>query len=84
MVFAMRGSNRKTIYSSHSNRPLEISGSWFVSGPQPVGTEGGCPQFVADIFNQYPELKTISLGFEKSGVVFSRPENATQEPKEKV
>ena len=76
-IFAMKGHAGPLFHGSHSARPLEIRGSFYCSGPQPV-EDGGCPQWVADIFDRLPGLERIALDGDGRGVVWSRllPDNA--------
>lgn len=71
-TFAMRGNKSEVYHGAHSRTPLEIRGSFSMSGPQPVGDDGGVPTAVAEIFRAMPHCQTISLGNEKGGVVYSR------------
>ena len=75
-IFAMKGHAGPLFHGSHSARPLEIRGSFYCSGPQPV-EDGGCPQWVADIFDRLPGLERIALDGDGRGVVWSRllPDN---------
>lgn len=62
------------IHGSYSGTPLEITGSFFCQGPQPIGTKAGVPQWVADHFMNNPEVNTIALSGNSWGVVYSRME----------
>lgn len=70
-IFAMKGHHGPLFHGSHSTKSLEIRGQFHCSGPQPVG-EGGCPQWVADIFDRLPKLDRIALDGDGRGVVWTR------------
>ncbi len=72
ILFAMKGSNAKTIHGAHAHGPLEIRGHFTSQGPQPIGAEGGCPQWVADLLEKHPDIQQVALSGEHCGVVWSR------------
>lgn len=75
IVLAMEGSKGKKIHGAYSMRPLEIKGNFHCSGPQPIGCDGGVPEWVANVFDSFPHLNQIALSGENSGVVWTRMEN---------
>jgi hypothetical protein len=72
LSFAMKGSTKPTFHGAHSHTKLEIRGNFYASGPQPVGDDGGVPQWVADAFAYFPSLREIALNGDTHGVVYSR------------
>lgn len=63
----------KVVHGSYSRTKMEIRGHWHLSGPQSVATEGGCPEWVNNLFENRPELKRVALDFgENGGVVYTR------------
>jgi len=51
-------------HGSHFHGGLKISGSFWMSGPQPVG-KGGVPEEVAALFRALPDVKLIALEWDK-------------------
>ena len=70
--FAMKGNKAKCVYGSHSLQPLEIRGCFTVRGPQPVGIEGGTPQWVSDLFDTQPDIDIVCISGKNGGVVWNR------------
>ena len=68
----MKGNTAKTVHGAHAHGPLEIKGRFTMQGPQPIDNENGCPQWVADLLDQYPDVQQVALSGDKWGVVFSR------------
>lgn len=77
-VFALKGSNTKTIHGAHARGPLEIRGHFTAQGPQPIGEEGGCPQWVADLLEKHPDIQKVALSGDNGGVVWSRIADKTK------
>lgn len=76
-TFAMKGGTGKRVHGAYSRSPLEIKGHFTMSGPQPIDDESGCPQWVADLFDQHPDIQRVALSGDEWGAVFSRiPEGA--------
>lgn len=71
MKFVTKGFEGKTFGCSKSQTELEISGQWYVQGRQTV-CENGCPEWVADIFNDNPDIEIIAIGRQNHGTVYSR------------
>lgn len=71
-VFAMKGNAGPIFHGAHSRSKLEIKGCFTAQGPQPVGDEGGVPQWIADAFAAMPHLQQLALNGEHSGVIYSR------------
>ena len=67
-TFAMRGNKSRQVHASHSITPLEIRGLFNMCGAQPVGVDGGAPQWVADALETNPRIEEIK----DSGVVYTR------------
>lgn len=72
IVFALKGNTSKKVYTGISHSPLEVKGHFHFQGPQPVGCEGGAPEWVAAAFDNNPKLNMVALSYEDSGVVYSR------------
>ena len=70
--FALKGTKERRIYSSYSRKALEIKGGFHISGPQPINDEGGAPVWVAEKFDEHPDIDQIALSGEKGSVVWSR------------
>lgn len=70
-TFAMKGFNGRTIGCAMSHSELTFQGSIHVQGRQPVGDDGA-PQWVADLFDENPEVMQVAIGKEKSGIVYYR------------
>lgn len=71
-TFAIKGNTAKTVHGAHAHGPLEIKGRFTMQGPQPIDDENGCPQWVSDLLDQYPDVQQVALSGDKCGVVFSR------------
>lgn len=78
-TFAMRGFRGRTVHASHSSTPLTVQGHWHTQGPQVVGGEGGAPEWVADAFDDNPNLEFIAIGTKTAGVVYGRMEERKSE-----
>jgi len=74
ITFAMRGNTDRCLHGAHSHTPLEIKGHFHYQGPQPVGCEGGAPQWVADLMDQYPDVECVAINRKNGGVVWGRIE----------
>ena len=76
MEMVLRGYDGKRLHSSFADGPLEITGSFWCEGPQPIGKEGGIPDDVATFYDTHPDVKVMSLEWERDGrtnsVVYSR------------
>jgi hypothetical protein len=72
LVFAMKANTKPQVHGSHAHGPLEIKGRFTSSGPQPIGTDGGCPQWVADLLDQHLDIQQVALSGDKWGVVWQR------------
>lgn len=70
--FLMKGATGVRYHGSHSRSKLDIRGHISMSGPQPVGDEGGVPELVHQLFQQFPKLQQVALGAETFGVVYQR------------
>lgn len=75
-TFVMKGSTAKTVHGAYAHGPLVIKGHFTMSGPQPIDNTDGCPQWVADLLDQHPDLQRIALSGDKWGVVFTRMDTA--------
>jgi hypothetical protein len=75
-TFLMKGASGVRYHGAYSRTTLEIRGTWRMSGPQPVGDDGGVPDLVHQVFEQFPKVQRIALSYEGGGVVFSRMEPA--------
>lgn len=71
-TFLMRGATGVRYHGSHSRTKLEIRGHISMSGPQPVSDNGGVPELVHQLFQQFPQLQQVALGAADCGVVFQR------------
>ena len=81
LVFSMKGNTQRQVHGAHAHGPLEIKGHFTASGPQPVDNDGGCPQWVADLLDQHPDIQRVALSGDKWGVVWQRmPSNAGDNP----
>lgn len=72
LKFAMKGSKEKRVYAAHATGELEIKGLFHCKGPQPIDDNGGAPQWIADLFDRYPDIDKIALSGEKHSVVYGR------------
>jgi NaMN:DMB phosphoribosyltransferase len=72
IVFALKGSDARQVHGSHAHGPLEIKGRFTSSGPQPIDNDGGCPEWVADLLDQFPDIQQVALSGDKWGVVWQR------------
>jgi len=72
IAFSLRGDKCRKVGSSYSRAPLEIKGLFHLTGPQPVGVDGGAPTWVADLFDSNPEIKHIAISTDKDGIVWNR------------
>ncbi len=79
MTFALKENRQRTMPTSHSSTPLEISGCWSTQGPQVIGGKGGVPEWVDDLFQQHPKIMQIAFNYENGGVVYSRPKETIDE-----
>ena len=72
-TFAMKDNTSPRIHGSHAFGKLEIRGAFSFSGPQPVGVDGGVPQWVGDLLDANPDIQQIAVSCETgSSVVWSR------------
>ena len=75
-IFTMQGNKHKRLYASFAQGPLEITGCFWMQGPQPIGVEGGIPEEIAQLFENKPDLQTVSLEWKSGGrtnaVIYSR------------
>lgn len=71
-TFVMKGAAGVRYHGSHSRTKLDIRGHVSMSGPQPVSDDGGVPELVHQLFQQFPHLKQVALGAETHGVVYQR------------
>lgn len=62
----------KSVYGAYSASKLEIKGIFHCQGSQPVGTAGGCPQWVADVFEANPDIDYIATGNDERGAFYRR------------
>jgi hypothetical protein len=70
-TFAMKGNTAKLFYGAYSRTKLVISGTWHMSGPQPVG-DGGVPQWVADLMESRPDIQQVAVSTKTGGAIWSR------------
>ena len=68
--FAMKGYKGKTVHAHHSRTKLDIKGCWMSSGPQVVGGEGGCPEWIYELFEANKDLTSIALSTNEDGVLY--------------
>jgi hypothetical protein len=71
-IFTPKESTVERIHASYSRKALDIRGTWYMSGPQPVGVDGGAPQWVWDLFEQDETIQTVTVGRADYGVVYAR------------
>lgn len=71
-TFLMKGASGVRYHGSHSRTKLEIRGAIGMSGPQPVSDDGGVPELVHQLFQQFPKLQQVALGADTFGVVYQR------------
>jgi hypothetical protein len=72
MIFALKGNTKKQIHGAHARGPLEIKGCFHAQGPQPVDNDGGAPQWVADLMDQYPDVNQVAISSDGHSTVWSR------------
>ncbi len=60
--------HKQQVFLSYSRTPLKISGNFYLQGPwEVIGREEGAPQWVANVFEQNPEIEKIAVNFKKGG-----------------
>jgi hypothetical protein len=67
-TFALRGNTEKQIHGSHSGKPIECHGSFWMSGPQPISA---LPQWLVKVFEN-PDIEQVSISTKNSGFVYTR------------
>lgn len=72
MRFVLKGFEGDTVGRANSFSPLEIKGNWSTQGRQPVGGEGGAPEWVLQLFEQNQSITQIAINTDDNGVVYSR------------
>ena len=61
------------VHGSHAVDRMEISAMWHLRGPQPVGLDGGCPEWVAKAMEENEDIELIAIQKKDYGsVVWSR------------
>ena len=78
-TFLLKGAAGTRYHGAYSRTTLEVRGTWGMSGPQPVSEDGGVPDLVHQLFEQFPKVQRIALGYEGGGAVFSRMADADDE-----
>ncbi len=53
-------------HGSHGSGGLKVKGTFWMSGPQPVG-KGGVPEEVAALFRAFPTIQMVALEMEEDG-----------------
>jgi len=71
IAFSLKSNQQTTYYGSYSVRPLEIRGHFSMQGPQ---REDMIPSYVAEIFKNNPEIKSVAINRADSGAVWQRIE----------
>lgn len=72
MIVSHSDLSKPTLHGSHSCSKLEIRGHFHITGPQPVGVEGGAPQWAYDLMKDNPRIESIAVAYEGGGVVWSK------------
>ena len=49
------------VHGSHAVDKMSISAMWHLQGPQPVGAEGGCPEWVAKAMEENEDIELIAI-----------------------
>lgn len=70
LSFTLKGYKGKTVRSAFSRIRLEIKGHFHIQGPQPVGEEGGAPEWVYELFKLDPDIEEIAINKKDSGVIY--------------
>lgn len=77
-TFNLKGARGISYHGSHSRTKMEIRGCFSMSGPQPVSDDGGVPELVHQLFQNFPKLQQVALCADDSGVVYQRIEKGEQ------
>jgi len=75
-TFSMRGNTEKKLHGDHSAQPVEITGQFVMSGPQPVSA---LPEWVVKAFDEIPEIMLLAINTDTRGVVYRRMESHQEE-----
>lgn len=68
-TFAMRGNKETRLHGNYSLKPVEIMGSFHISGPQPVSA---VPELVVRIFEANSEVTQVAINTESRGMIYQR------------
>ncbi len=68
-LFAMRGNTEKKLHGAHSHTRLDIRGSFWMQGPQPVS---GLPEWIVKAFEDDPNIMELAINTGENGVLYSR------------
>lgn len=71
-TFTLRNFQGQRVHGAYARGPLEISGVFHLTGPQPVDDKGGCPVWVAELLEAHPNVNTIAISGDDFGIVYSR------------
>ena len=72
ITMGMKDCRARQVHLSYSYSKIEIKGHFGITGPQVVGGEGGCPEWVAKALDENPHLQAIALVTETGGRVYQR------------
>jgi len=64
------------VHSTHVTGKVNFSGCISMSGKQKIDDNGGCPTWVGEVFDKYPEISEIAFNqtgsYREYGVVYYR------------
>ncbi len=65
----------RIIHSMLCTGKMDVTGRMILSGPQPVGTKGGAPTWVADVLDDREDITAIVvIRGESGGAIYRRME----------
>lgn len=70
--FALKKNSERRVFSAYATGELTIQGLFHIQGPQPVNDDGGAPKWIADYFENNPDIDQIALSGKKGSVVYGR------------
>ncbi len=72
--FALKGNTERKVFSAHAIGKLDFKGTFHMQGAQPINDNGSAPQWIANYFDNNPEIDHIALSGKKRSVVYGRIE----------
>ena len=71
-TMALKENTSRRVYTQNSRSELQITGHFWLRGPQFVGGEGGCPMEIADLLDKDPSITAIAVVRDGGGEVYQQ------------